>query len=44
MTPNSKVKVSQDNVEHYLNIISRNYENTNSLIILDDVASCQSVK
>ena len=38
------LKVSQDNVEQYLNIISRNYRNTNSLIILDDCASCQSVK
>ena len=36
--------VSQDNVEGYLDIISRNYRNTNSLIILDDCASCQSVK
>ena len=38
------LKVSQDNFEHYLDIISRNYRNTNSLIILDDCASCQSVK
>ena len=38
------LKVSQDNVEHCLQIISRNYKNTNSLIILDDCASCQFVK
>ena len=36
--------VSQDEVEPYLNIISKNYRNTNSLVILDDCASCQSVK
>ena len=36
--------VSQDDVETYLSIISKNYRNTNSLIILDDCASCQSVK
>ena len=38
------LRVSQDNVKHYLEIISRNYKNTNSLIILDNCASCQSVK
>ena len=36
--------VSQDDVKTYLSIISKNYRNTNSLIILDDYASCQSVK
>lgn len=36
--------VSQDYVEMYLDLIARNYRNTNSLIILDDCASCQSVK
>ena len=38
------LKVAQDNVEHYLDIISKNYWNTNSLIIFDDCGSCQSVK
>ena len=38
------LKVSQDDVENWLNITAKNYENTNSFIILDDCASCQSVK
>ena len=38
------LKVFQDNVEHYLEIISRNYRNTKSLIIFDDCAYFQSVK
>ena len=36
--------VTQDDVETYLSLISKNYRNTNSLVILDDCASCQSVK
>ena len=38
------LNVSQENVEAYLSLIERNYRNTNSMIILDDCASCQSVK
>ena len=38
------LNVSQENVEAYLNLIERNYRNTNSMIILDDCASRQSVK
>ena len=38
------LKVSQDNFEHRLNIIAQKYKTTNSLTILDDCASCQSVK
>ena len=37
-------QVSQENLEAYLSMIDRNYRSTNSLIILDDCASCQSVK
>ena len=36
--------VSQEHVEAYLSLIMKNYKNTNSLILLDDIASCQSVK
>ena len=36
--------VTQDEVEENLSLISGGYRNTNSLIILDDCASCQSVK
>ena len=38
------LNVSHENVEAYLSLIERNYRNTNSMIILDDCASCQSVK
>ena len=38
------LNVSQENVEAYLSLIEKNYRNTNSMIILDDCASCQSVK
>ena len=38
------LKVSQDDVESWLGIIEENYQNTNLLVILDDCASCQSVK
>ena len=37
-------QVSQEDVKYWLGIIARNYRNTNSLIILDDSASCKSVK
>ena len=38
------LQVDQDDVEYWLGFIAENYKKTNSLIILDDCASCQSVK
>ena len=38
------LNVSQENVGAYLSLIERNYRNSNSMIILDHCASCQSVK
>ena len=38
------LNISQENVEGYLSLIEKNYRNTNSMIILDDCASCQTVK
>ena len=38
------LNISQHLVEPYLSLIMRNYRNTNSAIILDDVAASQSVK
>ena len=38
------LRVDQDDVDSWLGIIEENYQNTNSLVILDDCASCQSVK
>ena len=38
------LNISQDLVEPYLSLIMKNYRNTNSLLVLDDVAACQSVK
>ena len=38
------LNISQENVEGYLSLITKNYGNTNSAIILDDCSACQSVK
>ena len=38
------LNVSQESVEAYLSLIEKNYRNSNSMIILDDCASSQSVK
>ena len=38
------LNILQENVEAYLSLIEKNYRNTNSMIILDDCASCQTVK
>ena len=38
------LNISQENVEGYLSLIMKNYRNTNSCLVLDDIAACQSVK
>ena len=38
------ISVDQEMIESFLEFIAVNYENTNSLVILDDCAACQTVK
>ena len=38
------LNISQENVEGYLSLIMKNYKNTNTALLLDDCASCQTVK